>query len=128
MAEQRGVYQIMWLCDIECLKYATVPPMAVIKQIAHLLQYYYPERLYRAYILFSPWVFRMVWKMVQGLLTENTKGKIVVPGWDESAKYDTFAELVDKASLGQKFGGSDKLNYSYEWEIEQYQKTNKYTK
>eukprot|EP01084_Bolivina_argentea_P218798 371215_1 len=123
-----GVYQILWLLDIEHLKYATVPPLQILKEIAHILQHYYPERLYRAYILFSPWVFRMVWKMISGLLTENTKGKIIVPGWYESAKYETFAEHIDKGKLGKRFGGDLELKYSYQWEVDQYVKTNKYTK
>ena len=116
----------MWLVDIEHLKYATVPPLQILKEIAHLLQYYYPERLYRAYILFSPWVFRMVWKMISGLLTENTKGKIIVPGWYESEKYETFKENIDKSSLPKRFGGDYITEYSYEWEINEYNKSNKY--
>lgn len=126
MANKKGVYQIMWLLDIEHLKYATVPPLQILKEIAHLLQYYYPERLYKAYILYSPWVFRMVWKMISGLLTENTKGKIVVPGWYESAKYETFQDTIDKSSLDKRFGGDLDSKYSYQWEIQQYNSQNGY--
>ena len=128
MADQKGVYQLMWLLDIENLKYATVPPLQILKEIAHLLQYYYPERLFRAFVLYSPWVFRMVWKMVSGLLTDNTKSKIVVPGWYESAKYETFQEYIDKDKLDKRFGGDLEISYSYQWEIEQYNATNQYTK
>merc|ERR1712083_1147259 len=116
MAEEQGVYQIMWLLDIEHLKYATVPPMAILKEIARVLQHFYPERLYKAYILFAPWVFRVVWKMISGLLTENTKGKIVVPGWYESEDYQTFKDEVDKENLPKRFGGDGDLEYSYEYE------------
>eukprot|EP00484_Ammonia_sp_Unknown_P001901 CAMPEP_0197023210 /NCGR_PEP_ID=MMETSP1384-20130603/3984_1 /TAXON_ID=29189 /ORGANISM="Ammonia sp." /LENGTH=339 /DNA_ID=CAMNT_0042451401 /DNA_START=64 /DNA_END=1083 /DNA_ORIENTATION=- len=126
MADQKGVHQIMWLADIEHLKYATVPPLQILKQIARILQYYYPERLYRAFVLYSPWVFRMVWKMISGLLTENTKGKIIVPGWYESAEYDTFKEHVEKDQLYKRFGGTLEMQYSYEWEVQQFQQTNGY--
>ena len=128
MAEEKGVQQIMWLTDIENLKWATVPPMEILKKIAHLLQYYYPERLYRAYILYSPWVFRAVWKLVSGLLTENTKGKIIVPGWNESSRYETFEENIDKSCLLKRFGGDVEMKYSYEWECEQFEKNNGYKK
>ena len=129
MANQNGVYQIMWLLDIEHLKYATVPPLQILKEVAHILQYYYPERLYRAYILYSPWVFRMVWKMVSGLLTENTKSKIIVPGWYESAKYETFQENIDKECLDERYGGALENSFdkfSFEWEIEQFGVENGY--
>jgi len=110
-----------WLADIANLKYATVPPMHILREIAHILQHYYPERLYRAYVLFAPWVFKMIWKMVQSLLTENTKRKIVVPGYEESRKYETFAEEVEKDKLDERFGGELEVQYSYEWEVQQHE-------
>eukprot|EP01084_Bolivina_argentea_P165197 287033_1 len=127
MAEQLGLYQIMWMIDIENLKYATVPPFQVLKEIAHILHHYFPERMYRAYVLFSPWVFRAVWKIISTLLTDNTKGKIIVPGWHESAQYDTFKENIDKCNLDKRFGGDLEMQYTYEWEAEQYHKTNNFT-
>lgn len=117
MADEKGLYQIMWFVDIEHLKYATVPPMMILSQIAHVLQHFYPERLYKAYILFAPWVFRMIWKMVSGLMTENTKGKIIVPGWEESMDYKTFEDEVAKENLPKRFGGDSDLEYSYEYEL-----------
>merc|ERR1711879_146391 len=104
------------------LAYATVPPMKILSQIAHVLQYFYPERLYKAYILFAPWVFRMIWKMVSGLMTENTKGKIIVPGWEESMDYKTFEEEVAKENLPKRFGGDSELEYSYEYELSNFGK------
>ena len=123
MAEAEGVSQVLWIADIAHLKYATVPPLQILKEIAHILQYYYPERLYRAYIVFSPWVFRAVFRRVSGLLTENTKGKLVVPGYEESAKRETFAEDVAPENLDARFGGELEMEYSYQWEVEQYQKS-----
>eukprot|EP01084_Bolivina_argentea_P030254 56090_1 len=126
LASKNGVNQIILLIDIEHLQYSTLPPIAILKQIAYLCQHYYPERLYRAYVLFSPWIFRMVWKMVSGLLTENTKGKIIVPGWVESGKYESFEKDIDKTQLLEKYGGLNDNKYSYEWEVEQYDKSNQY--
>eukprot|EP00483_Globobulimina_turgida_P003015 UN03020 len=39
MSRKRGIHQIMWLLDIEHLQYATVPPLQILKEIAHILQY-----------------------------------------------------------------------------------------
>ena len=117
----------MWLIDIEHLKYATV--LRYKYERSRTYYKYYPERLYRAYILFSPWVFRMVWKMVSGLLTENTKSKIIVPGWDESAKYETFEENIDKECLDERYGGDLEYSFdkfSFEWEVEQFDVENGY--
>ena len=70
LANAKGLERVIWLIDIEHLKYSTLPPIAILRQIAHLLQYYYPERLHKAYVLFAPFVFRMIWKLISGLLTE----------------------------------------------------------
>lgn len=116
----------MWLFDIANLKYSTIPPLVIIKEISHILQYYYPERLYRVFVLFSPWIFRMVWKMVQSLITENTKGKIIFPGWYESEQYSTFSNYIEKDKLLMRFGGTLDMEYSYEWELQTSLENNHY--
>lgn len=105
-----------------------MPPIAVMREIAHVLHFYYPERLHVAYITHAPWVFRAVWNLVSSLLTENTKGKIKFIDWNASKKHETYAERIDKESLEITFGGSDETEYSYEWELEAAKKNLYYRK
>jgi len=126
IANSLGLHQVLWLIDIQHLRYKTIPPMAVLKQIAHLLQHYYPERLYRAYVLFAPWIFKAVWKLVSPLLTENTKNKIVMIDWNNSTKFETFKHMLSKDNLEVTYGGENFQKYSYQWEINMWDKYNGY--
>ena len=94
-----------------------MPPIAVMREIAHVLHYYYPERLHCAYIVHAALVFRMVWGLVSSLLTENTKSKIKFISWDDTEKYETYSQQMEKESLEAAYGGDDKTEYSYEWEL-----------
>ena len=53
--------------------------------------------------------------MVQTLLTENTKRKIMVISWDESDDYDSFAAKIEKSCLDRRFVGDLQIEYSYDW-------------
>ncbi|ETO01576.1 hypothetical protein RFI_35860 [Reticulomyxa filosa] len=120
ISEKNGLCQVTWIFDLEPLSYSTVPPFVVLKEVAHMFTYYYPERLYKLFIVFAPWYFRVVWNMMAPLLTENTKDKIEVVSLENSKNYKTFANLIDKDVLLTKYGGSLDLKYSYDFEVEQY--------
>jgi len=117
---KKGLNQVTWIVDIEPLSYSTVPPYAVLKEIAHMFTHYYPERLYHLFIAFAPWYFRAVWNVVSSFLTENTKGKIEVLAWEDSKKYKSFSQLIEKDMLLTKFGGTLELEYTFDLEVEQF--------
>ena len=61
LAESRGVYQMLWMIDLEELSYSTVPPLEILKEVSTLMTYFYPERLSKAFLLFTPWIFDAVY-------------------------------------------------------------------
>merc|ERR1711971_360078 len=123
MAQRNNVYQILWMVDFEFLSYSTMPSTEILKQVSSLMTYYYPERLHKSYLLFTPWIFSAIFNIFLTFLPQRTQQKIVQPGWYESASYDTFKKDVDKSSLCKKFGGDgNNVKYDYKWEQCQFDK------
>ncbi|RHY03219.1 hypothetical protein DYB28_001037 [Aphanomyces astaci] len=66
---------------------------------------YYPERLYKIFIVNPPSWFSMVWKAVSPLVNPKTRDKIhVVRGQKEIQK--ALLEFIDAASLPEAYGGT----------------------
>eukprot|EP01084_Bolivina_argentea_P131874 232713_1 len=124
LAEKNNLYQILWFVDLEYLAYSTTPPMEILKEVANLMTYYYPERLYKSYMLFTPWVFSAVFTMIGPILPEKTQNKIINPGWYASESYNTFKNDIDKNQLIKRCGGNNIIKYNYEWELQQFNKLN----
>lgn len=121
-----GIKQMVVLFDLKKVKYSALPPFMVVKQMGHVLTCYFPERMCCAFFLFTPWVSRLIWKVIQTQVPENTKGKIIFPGWYESKQYSTFSKYIAKDNLLMKFGGTSDMKYSYEWELKTALENNHY--
>eukprot|EP01083_Nonionella_stella_P055009 145203_1 len=128
LAETKNRYQMLWLLDLEHLAYSTMPPVEILREISNLMTYYYPERLYKSYLVFTPWVFSAIFAMIKPILPARTQGKMMNPSWYESSEYDTFKHEVEKTQLMKRFGGDSDAKYDYEWEVNQYNKLNPKTK
>lgn len=63
--------------DYEGFKLRNAPPMSTAKYTLEILQKHYPERLYRAYVLNPPLVFRTFWTLIRPFVDPVTKQKIV---------------------------------------------------
>lgn len=48
----------------------------VCRELLHVLQNYYPERLGAAFIVFTPLLFSMVWKVIKHWLDQVTVSKV----------------------------------------------------
>merc|ERR1712032_1291423 len=122
LAEQRGVYQLLWMVDLEHLSYSTLPPIEVLLEISNLMTYYYPERLYKSYMLCTPWIFGAILKGLTPCLPLRTQRKIEIPGWTESTNADTFSADIAPSQLLMRYGGRDDTQYDYQWELDQFEK------
>eukprot|EP00485_Elphidium_margaritaceum_P022513 CAMPEP_0202711158 /NCGR_PEP_ID=MMETSP1385-20130828/23018_1 /ASSEMBLY_ACC=CAM_ASM_000861 /TAXON_ID=933848 /ORGANISM="Elphidium margaritaceum" /LENGTH=446 /DNA_ID=CAMNT_0049370833 /DNA_START=7 /DNA_END=1344 /DNA_ORIENTATION=- len=118
--EHHAVYQLLWLLDLEHLSYTTMPPLQVIQQVNTLMTQFYPERLYKAYLLFTPWIFSTLFAVVSPVLPIKTQQKLVNVGFAASSAYDTFKHEIDARRLLKKYGGQHDRIYDYQWECEQF--------
>jgi hypothetical protein len=73
----RGLEKVILLIDYEGWSLTNAPPMSTTKATLHILQHMYPERMYRAFCLHPPFIFRAFWNMVRPFIDPVTKEKIV---------------------------------------------------
>ncbi|MEW5310234.1 MAG: hypothetical protein WDW38_002051 [Sanguina aurantia] len=88
------------------LKNFTLTAQKVVKLIAHVDQDYYPERLGQMFIINAPIIFRAVWAMVNPLLEERTRRKIIIVGYDYMP---LLKQVVSEENLPEMFGGRSKV-------------------
>lgn len=68
--------KVILMIDYEGFKLKNAPPMSTSKLTLDILQKHYPERMYRAYCLNPPLVFRVFWNMIKPFVDPVTKEKI----------------------------------------------------
>ncbi|OQS01387.1 hypothetical protein ACHHYP_01192 [Achlya hypogyna] len=79
--------------------------VAFMKQCSAVGEAYYPERLYKVFIVNPPSWFNMIWKAVSPLVNPKTREKInVVKGQKEIQK--ALLEYIDAENLPVEYGGS----------------------
>jgi len=66
-------------------------------------QNYYPERLYKFFMINAPWYFRATWKLVKNFIDPLTRQKIEIMGTDYKEK---LLEFIDAENLPVMYGGT----------------------
>lgn len=74
-----------------------------VKASSKMDQVYYPERLYRLFIINAPTSFTTIWALIKGLLDPETKKKIVILGADYQS---TLLQIIDPSQLPVEYGGT----------------------
>jgi len=69
--------KINLLIDYDGFKLRDSPPLSTSKYTLDILQKHYPERMYRAYVLNPPLVFKTFWAIIKPFVDPTTKEKIV---------------------------------------------------
>ncbi|XP_073231328.1 uncharacterized protein [Porites lutea] len=73
------------------------------KRLAKLDQDYYPERMGKIFIINTPWVFPVMWKIAKIFLDPKTRAKCVVL---KSSELHKLCEYFNPEDLPEEFGGS----------------------
>lgn len=83
-----------------------IPPIGVGRQVLHILQTHYPERLGRALLVNVPWLGRTFLNLIHPFIDPLTREKIV---------YDQpFVNYVPKQQLDTDFNGDVNFEYDHE--------------
>jgi hypothetical protein len=84
------------------------PPMKTAKETLSILQDHYPERLYRAYCVYPPFIFWAFYNMISPFIDPITKEKIVMLTNSEMSKdSNQLFRDIDRAVLETAVGGED---------------------
>ena len=108
----KPIEQVMIVCDYTDLSFS--PDMFGIdycKQLFTIDEKYYPERLYKTYLINAPWYFTALYALVSPWIDPKTATKIVVLGSDY---LDTIREDIDDSEIPVELGGS-KENFRWSW-------------
>jgi hypothetical protein len=83
-----------------------------IKQILSVDQNYYPERLYRLYIINSPWYFPALYGMFKPFIDQRTREKINIFSGDYLS---AMLEVIDITEIPVEYGGSKVVRWDMLW-------------
>lgn len=83
-----------------------VPPISVGREVLHILQTHYPERLGKALLTNIPFLGRAFLKLIYPFIDPLTREKLVFDA--------NFADFVAKEQLDKDFNGVVDFNYNHE--------------
>jgi hypothetical protein len=86
-----------------------------IKQILQVDQNYYPERLYKLFIINSPWYFPALYGMFKPFIDQRTRDKINIFSTDFLAP---MQEVIDLSEIPMDFGGTKEVRWDMLWDDE----------
>jgi CRAL/TRIO domain len=94
------------VCDYADFSLSESGPVSTAQRTLEILQTHYPERLYRAYVLNPPLVFRVFWAIIRPFVDPATKRKIVFCSGDDEVIEKFTATLSSTESIEPCFGGT----------------------
>lgn len=109
-----GQEQMSWLIDFTGFSFSTKISTKTAREIIHILQGHYPERLGIAILHNPPRIFQAFYKAIKYFLDPKTaqKVKFVYPNSKDSV--ELMKSLFDMDNLPSEFGGKTTLKYDHE--------------
>jgi hypothetical protein len=80
-----------------------VQSIQYIKDMLGIDQAYYPERLYRLFIINAPWYFSALFAIFKPFIDKRTADKFIIVGSDFLA---SLTEYIDLNNIPQEYGGT----------------------
>lgn len=103
----REVEKISLLIDYEGYSLRNAPPMKTSKETLSILQNQYPERLFRAYCINSPWIMNAFWAVIRPFMDPVTQDKLSMISGNAAALAEILSVDIDPAILEKNLGGQD---------------------
>jgi hypothetical protein len=101
-ADRNGTTQICVLFDRAGMSQSTEKKwLPLYKELSTLIQDYYPERLYQAYVLQMNCFVKMMYNICKPFIAKKTRNKIVI-----IKNTQHLLEFFDEESLDQEYGGT----------------------
>ncbi|XP_021907835.1 phosphatidylinositol transfer protein PDR16 [Carica papaya] len=109
-----GQEQMSWLIDFTGWSLNTNIPIRTARDIIHILQNHYPERLAIAFLYNPPRLFETFYKAVKYFLDPKTAQKVKFVYPKNKASVDLTTSFFDVENLPSEFGGKATLKYDHE--------------
>ena len=95
---------ITFVLDMQGYGSHTLGPMGITQTLINVFQNHFPETMKRAVVVNCPWLFRVVWKVVQAFLDPVVKSKISVLG--HKGVVEKLHEFADDDNIPVWLGGA----------------------
>ncbi|KAF7809726.1 phosphatidylinositol transfer protein 3-like [Senna tora] len=109
-----GQEQMVWLIDFTGFSLKTNIPVKTARDIVHILQNHYPERLAICILYNPPRIFQALWKGVRYFLDPKTFEKVKFVYEKNKESEEVMKSLFDIENLPNEFGGKATLKYDHE--------------
>lgn len=109
--------EVVWLVDFHGFNLSNIS-FKMTREVSHILQKYYPQRLGLAIMYDAPKIFQPFFSMVKVLLDPETCNKVKFVYSNDGNTKKIMEDLFDMDQLEQAFGGNDDTEFD----------TNKYAK
>ncbi len=107
-AEKTGQGKLTLIIDFDGYSLSNAPPMKTSRETLNILQDHYPERLFRAYLIHTPYIFYGFYQVISPFIDPITKEKIVMLTNAELANPTSrFFVDIDKTVAEKCVGGDD---------------------
>ncbi|CAI7876460.1 unnamed protein product [Closterium sp. NIES-53] len=100
-----GVEQMVWIIDYKGFTLRKSPPMKTSREVLHILQNHYPERLGAAILFDPPYIFQGLWKVIRPFIDPVTFQKIKFVYRKSLPSLKVMEELFDTSLLDPALGG-----------------------
>ena len=102
MAERRRLYKVINVVDLSGFGSTHFKSSTLIgwfKQYAAAFGLYYPETMYRTYVINAPMIFSGIWKLARNFVHPVTAAKISVSSWGHEATFDKDGIVLFGSSI-----------------------------
>lgn len=99
-----GYEKVNLMIDYAGYRLRDTPPLSTSRYTLDILQKHYPERMFKAYVINPPIVFRTFWTIIKPFLDPVTKEKIVF--CHGKAGVEKISERFDLGAVEKCAGGS----------------------
>jgi len=111
-AEKTGQGKLTLIIDYEGYSLSNAPPMKTSRETLSILQDHYPERLYRAYCLHTPYVVYGFYQVISPFIDTVTKEKMVMlTNAELNNPNGRLFEAIEKEVLEKGIGGLDERSF-----------------
>ncbi|GJP49827.1 hypothetical protein CLOM_g8992 [Closterium sp. NIES-68] len=101
-----GMEQMVWIIDYKAFTLRKSPPMKTSREVLHILQNHYPERLGAAILFDPPYLFQGLWKVIRPFIDPVTFQKIKFVYRKSAPSLKVMEELFDTSQLDASLGGT----------------------
>jgi hypothetical protein len=105
-----NVYNITWIVEFKNVS-LSIDLVKKLKNAMGNIGEYYPENLYRIFVLNVGWIVNVMFAFARTFMTKHMLDKYIV------AKYDDLLDHVDSDQLIQILGGNNEYEFDFDKEV-----------